>query len=266
MEQFYIPLKISETPHLAGNITKKSFSSKNSFLSHETLFEKNIDTSSKDQICSYDGIFELTKKEYQFVLLGELGSGKTTCLRRYLLENIINYKSGDKVFIYLSLSQHQFNQNLMDLICYVSGFSKNNIILLLGMQRIVLLLDSLNECNHQEEWSRQIQLFINDWPKVQIVLTTQPQSWFKNINLKAFALQPLVYKQQISILKFYLKSNELAYVILEQLYNHPGGDIIAKSPLLLSMIAKSIPDGMDGDGMDGDADMSDGGFDFDIGF
>ncbi len=29
---------------------------------------------------------------------------------------------------------------------------------------------------------------------------------------------------------------------------------------------ESIPDGFDGDGMDGDADMSDGGFDFDIGF
>ena len=29
---------------------------------------------------------------------------------------------------------------------------------------------------------------------------------------------------------------------------------------------ESIPDGLDSDGMDGDADMSDGGFDFDIGF
>ena len=29
---------------------------------------------------------------------------------------------------------------------------------------------------------------------------------------------------------------------------------------------ESIPDGIDNDGMDGDADMSDGGFDFDIGF
>ena len=29
---------------------------------------------------------------------------------------------------------------------------------------------------------------------------------------------------------------------------------------------ESIPDGMDGDGMDGGSDMSDGGFDFDIGF
>ncbi len=29
---------------------------------------------------------------------------------------------------------------------------------------------------------------------------------------------------------------------------------------------ESIPDGMDGDAMDGDTDMSDGGFDFDIGF
>ncbi len=29
---------------------------------------------------------------------------------------------------------------------------------------------------------------------------------------------------------------------------------------------ESIPDGLDGDGMDGGADMSDGGFDFDIGF
>jgi hypothetical protein len=29
---------------------------------------------------------------------------------------------------------------------------------------------------------------------------------------------------------------------------------------------ESIPDGFGGDGMDGDADMSDGGFDFDIGF
>ena len=29
---------------------------------------------------------------------------------------------------------------------------------------------------------------------------------------------------------------------------------------------ESIPDGLEGDGMDGGADMSDGGFDFDIGF
>jgi DNA-binding HxlR family transcriptional regulator len=29
---------------------------------------------------------------------------------------------------------------------------------------------------------------------------------------------------------------------------------------------ESIPDGLDSDGMDGDADVSDGGFDFDIGF
>ena len=29
---------------------------------------------------------------------------------------------------------------------------------------------------------------------------------------------------------------------------------------------ESIPEGMDGDGMDGDTDVSDGGFDFDIGF
>ncbi len=29
---------------------------------------------------------------------------------------------------------------------------------------------------------------------------------------------------------------------------------------------ESIPDGLDGDGMDGGSDMSDGGFDFDIGF
>jgi hypothetical protein len=252
LEMFYIPLEIIENPELTGSIIERSFDLDGDWSESEDLLEEENDDKYNEKIIShhprhFDNIENLFAQESQFVLLGEAGSGKTTCLQWLLFKKIKKYQSGDKITIYIPLVKFRPGEDLVTLIGYRSGLSIRDINYLLESQRIILLFDSLNECQiqNQEVCARQIQLFINEWPDIPIVLTSRTISWLQNIEFPAFTIQPLTHDQQLDLIKVHLKDKNRADIVLNQLQNQSGGELTANNPWMLFMVASIIKDGKD---------------------
>ena len=145
------------------------------------------------------------------------------------------------------MTKYRPAEDLITLIDYESGLSRGDINYLLKSQHIILLFDSLNECQiqHQEICARQIQQFIKEWPDIPIILTTRTISWLQNIELPVFTIQPLTHEQQVDFLKPYLNDKNRTDVVLNQLHDQPGGKLIASSPWMLFMITEIIKNGKD---------------------
>ncbi len=184
-------------------------------------------------------VFELLKQEPRAVLLGEPGGGKTTCLQRLTLEAAGAYQAGGQVTVFVPLSCYT-EAGLRALVARILKVEWAGVAWLIQQRRLVLLLDAFNECPRllQEQCGQEVMALLRDYPELPLVISSRSTAYRFDLRLPAFVVRPLDRDQQQQFLTIYLKSQEKAAAILEKLYQQPGGEIVASSPILLRMVVE----------------------------
>jgi hypothetical protein len=153
----------------------------------------------------YGGVFELLEQEPQAVLLGEPGSGKTTCLQRLTLDAAANYKEGGIFTLFVPL-RNLTSTGLQRLLESVSGQSWPILDKLIRLQRLRLFLDAINECPRhlQTRCCQEIHELLNTYQKIPMVVSARSSTFCCSLQRPVFVLRPLDSDQQHRFLTAYL--------------------------------------------------------------
>ena len=249
LERVFTPLEMVENPELAHDSIENVLDLDGDFHNYSKVLLKDQDGQAfLDQQPGLRGdVFELMDQESQLVIQGEPGTGKTTCLQWRCFNFIKNYQRGGKTAIYVPLTKYRPCFDLLALISRVSRIPQQYLHPLLKGERLVLLLDALNECQAQiqEDCLDQIIQLLVEWPDTPLLLTSRVQSRMQELNLPVFTVQSISRENQVRFLEAYLEDTKRAEHILDQLHAQPGGDIIAENPWMLFMISKITHEGED---------------------
>ncbi len=245
LEQYFFTLEMKENTEPRESAISANFDSNEDWADYEHPLQ-----SSNNEIRNYrqgrhGDVLELLGQISQLFLLGESGSGKSSCLKWYCFESIKKYKPGEKVVIYIDtgLVRYRTAQDIKNIVHQVTGFSQNIVNSLFETERLVLLFDALNECDTQaqDKYVQQIKSLLTDWPAMGIVLSSRSQSRRHNFDFPVFTIQPLKDKEkQINFLESFMKNEGEAATIINKLHEQPGGETTANNPWMLFMLYKFI--------------------------
>lgn len=214
--------------------------------------EEQYDAPSKRHgLARSGGVFSVMDMEPRLVLLGEPGGGKTTSLLRKWHLHIDAYADTEILPIYLTMSKYKLGDSIFDLIRRHYQFSERTLIYMFNENRVMLLLDAINECreSYQASLISQISSLLSLYPELELIITTRQLSWNNPVSLPTFTIKPMSKDKQLQFLEAYLKDGDLARSILELLHKQPGGELIANNPWMLRMVAsvgkktKKLPEG-----------------------
>lgn len=183
-----------------------------------------------------EDIYSLIENEKRALLVGDPGSGKSTCLKHFLYRWAQNYRLGGEIKIYLPLNI--VDAELWSACAKRVGLQKSEIMDLAKAGRVTLLLDGLNECrlSYQKACIGQIELLLTEYPDVGCVLSARATQYDSDLALKPFRILPLTEEIQFAVLvsKF---GEEVATSVVHYLSQNIASRHIAKNPGLLVMFA-----------------------------
>ena len=192
------------------------------------------------------GVLGLLDEKPSFVLLGDPGSGKSTCLHHKAFSVAREWKNGQPWTLIISLNEYT-EAGLRSLILkQLPGLYWIDIEAKINSGEIILFLDALNECptEHYEDCYQQIHGMLRDCPSARIVISSR-LSHNPHFNLPTFGIRPMDRQQQQNFLESYIENSAKSAEILEKLNRQPGTKHIASSPVLLKMVADVVIDGGD---------------------
>lgn len=186
------------------------------------------------------GLFELLSEEPRAVLVGEPGGGKTTCLRRWTLESVLQYQPGQTVTLFISLAKWATSGGLSTLLRRTTGLSMGQVERLVLAGRCRMLFDGLNECPDALRVAaiNELTALLENYPNLPLVISSRSAESVAPFRLPTFSVQPLSDAQQIQFLKAYLPDPDRASKLFEQIQSQPGAETFASNPLLLRMIVE----------------------------
>ncbi len=202
---------------------------------------------------------ELVATDSHTVILGEAGAGKTTVLRRLMLDaanqaehRLLNSNEPIILPIFLKLNGlipgKTVEQLILDLF---SGYeiqefeTEADVISLVKgenpddrpIQSILFLLDGLNEIPAQESLRAELSRFIRDNFQHQFVLSCRVQDYTALQGFRTAMLQRLAGEDIEAFLVNYLRA-EQGRKIAREIYSDPQLEDLAQSPLALYMFAQ----------------------------
>ena len=200
-------------------------------------------------------VLTLLKSQRQLVLLGDPGSGKSTCLFQMASALAEGWEIGSPSALLISLQEYT-EEGLRSLILkHLADLYWIDIEHKINSGALILLFDALNECPsvYYENCYQELSGLLTDYPTLSIAITTRlthnPIFLSGGNKLPTFDVLPLDFEQQQLFLNNYIDTDNSSEV-LEQLRERSGTEFIVRSPVLLKMVAslctenKSIPSGM----------------------
>ncbi len=202
---------------------------------------------------------ELISNDSRTVILGESGGGKTTVLRRMMLdaaehaEHILNSSKNLIVLpIFIKLSNLTERKTIES--CMLELFqsyeinefkSEADMVKLLygessasaGVLSILFLLDGLNEIPTQTETRTELNRFIHQYPQHRFVLSCRMQDYATWHGFRTAMLQRLSGEDIETFLVNYLRA-EQGRKVAREIYNDPQLEDLAQTPLALYMFAQ----------------------------
>jgi CRP-like cAMP-binding protein/tetratricopeptide (TPR) repeat protein len=202
---------------------------------------------------------ELIANDSRAIVLGEAGAGKTTVLRRFMLDSaelaldLLN-SSGEMIvlpiFIKLNTLQpdkpverlildifrnyqiYEFETEA-DIVRLLNGESPNEV----PLHSVLFLMDGLNEMPAQEQTRRQLNRFINRYGQHRFVLSCRVQDYTTLQGFRAALLQRLAGEDIEAFLVNYLRA-EQGRRVAREIYSDPQLEDLAQTPLALYMLAQ----------------------------
>ena len=188
------------------------------------------------------------------VLLGEPGSGKSTCFRHVTASLARNWLPGRRWGIFVELNAYR-ELGLRATILQLLG----NKLYWIDIEHrfangeIVLFLDALNECpvGHYVECCQEISSLLNLYPQARIHISSRSSHNPSQFRLPAFRIQSMSLEEQRRFLEICTGNPERVADILRILARQPGAKHLAGSPILLRILGdigeatgESLPSGL----------------------
>ncbi len=202
---------------------------------------------------------ELVAHDHHTVILGEAGAGKTTVLRRLMLDaanhaiHILNTTQQPVVLpIFIKLNALTPGKTMESII--LNAFKSHDtqpfttevdiINLLKGnspgevpIHSILFLLDGLNEMPSQDKTRPELNRFIREYRQHRFVLSCRAQDYTALHGFRAVMLQRLAGEDIEAFLVNYLRA-ERGRKVAREIYSDPQLEDLAQSPLALYMFAQ----------------------------
>lgn len=189
------------------------------------------------------------------IILGEMGSGKTTILRKLMVNQIEkNERNGDKfplpIFLRCLNIFSQPQPEIMPAIC--EEFAKHStseetldVDKLMGEGKIVLLLDGLDELQTQEEMRQALNYLstlTEKYPSVRIVMTSRPVEMFRTSNplpnFQILRIRSMTKQQVEKLVKNWFEGEPEIASELNHLLSHPMTySSVMNTPLTIALVA-----------------------------
>ncbi len=202
---------------------------------------------------------ELIANDSKVVILGEAGAGKTTVLRRIVLDTAetaahVLATSQDliilPVFIKLSTldSTKTIEKTILDIFhdydihdveteADISNLLNGNNLAEATIHSIVFLLDGLNEMPAQEETRQELRRFIREHGHHRFVLSCRAEDYSTLHGFRTAMLQRLSGQDIETFLVNYLRA-EQGRKVAREIYSDPQLEDLAQTPLALFMLAQ----------------------------
>jgi len=214
--------------------------------------DENGDIELVNRECDREGVFSLLRRENRAVLLGEPGSGKTTCLKRLALESAGSYAEKRVLSLFVPLSRYCGKKDLWPLMARCTmvernrSLSKEQLEWLAQNNRLQLLLDALNECPiaYGMECVEEIRELLNRFPGMSVVLTSRVTTYKSVLELPVFLIRPMSRDQQMRFLLAHFDNDEQrASDILDQFTQRSKEERLVANPLILRLVVESVRGG-----------------------
>ncbi len=191
-------------------------------------------------------ILELLDQKTGMILLGDPGSGKSTCLYHKTFSVAKRWQPGMPWLLLVSLYEYTESGLRSLLLKQLPRLYWIDIEAKIANGEITLLLDALNECPtvHYENCYQEINGLLKDYPSARIIISSR-LTHTPNFKLPTYDVCPMGYNQQLLFLNSYLDNAEKSKEVLERLYHQHKAELIASSPVLLKMVADVSSDGRD---------------------
>lgn len=185
------------------------------------------------------------------IIIGDPGSGKTTCLRRLALDAAeeSEHSGGARIPVYVQLRNADVDTNIMDLarkqVLAADPMGGQEFADLVDSGRLLLLLDGLDEVPHslRDKITGSILHFARLHPTLGIFVTTRSTGYhwrfpgFFHVELQPFDKQDIVEWLTKRLHPF---GKAVANRVISMLLTDPALSQIASNPLMLAMIARII--------------------------
>jgi CRP-like cAMP-binding protein len=201
---------------------------------------------------------ELIANDSRTVILGEAGAGKTTVLRRLMLDTTaaaihqLTEQGRIVLPIFIKLSSFTANRSLEQLILeqfqryQLEGLTSVEAITQLlsdsgsgdpPVHALLFLLDGLNEMPNPERTGKKLNSFMQKYQQHRFILTCRAQDYSTIKSFRTALLQRLAGEDIEAFLVNYLQA-EQGRMVAREIYNDPQLEDLAQTPLALYMLAQ----------------------------
>jgi hypothetical protein len=184
-------------------------------------------------------VTDLLDEQRRAVLIGEPGSGKSTCFGKLALRAAEQWEPGRAWPLLVSLAKYS-SDGLAGLLQRYSGIEWQDLAPQVAAGEVILYLDALNECPDSLYAScrTEIASLLREYPDGRVFVSARSSNAPEQFRLATFEIRPMGRAQQLRFLEAFLDEAGLAAELLDRLYRQPGGETIAGSPVLLRIVAE----------------------------
>jgi hypothetical protein len=176
------------------------------------------------------------------VLLGNAGTGKSTCFHHLALQQARAWTLGANWPLLVRLGD--LSDSLAGALEQQSGIEWRDLAPMIAGGSVTLFLDGLNECPTalHESCRAEISTLLKEFLDARIFISERLSGSWDEFGLPAFEIQAMGHAQQSQLLRAYVNDDRRADQLLEQLRGQRGGESIASSPLLMRIVAAVATD------------------------
>jgi hypothetical protein len=173
------------------------------------------------------------------VLLGEPGSGKSTCFRFAATRLAESWEPGKPWGLLVNLNEFGDSGLRATILRKLESLHWIDIEGRLASGELILFLDALNECpvGRYVECCQDIAALLKFYPRARVHITSRVTHNPSQFKLPAFQIRPMSRDQRLKFLAIYLGNSARADEVLSHLDQQPGAEHFSGSPILLRIVA-----------------------------
>jgi|GEM_PF-2862778 len=206
---------------------------------NHTVGDDAVELLTPDHALRQGLVTDLLDERRRAVLIGEAGSGKSTCFRKLALRAAEQWEPGRAWPLFASLAEYS-SDGLAGLLQKRSGIDWQDLAPQVAAGEVILYLDALNECPDSlyDSCRTEIVSLLREYPDARVFVSARSSNAPEEFRLATFEIRSMGRPQQLRFLEAFLDEASRAAELLDRLYRQPGGETIAGSPVLLRIVAE----------------------------